>query len=70
MKKEEPSVNSSRGNPASMEATTGSLSRPGRTVTARTEKPALSRVFGSSMVAVVDAPSADAVYQNLLGALA
>ena len=70
MKKEEPSVNSSRGNPASMEANTGSLSRPGLTATARTEQPALSRFFGSSMVAVVDAPNADAACQKLLGALA
>jgi hypothetical protein len=80
MKKEEPSVNSSRGNPCehfglnrSGEVglqTTGSLSRPGRTVTARTEKPAWSRFLGSSMVVVVDASNADAVYQTLLGALA
>ena len=70
MKKEEPSVNSSRGSPASTEATTGSLSRPGLTATARTEQPALSRFFESSMVAVVDAPNADPVCQMLLGALA
>ena len=70
MKKEEPSINSVRGNPSSLEETPGSLSRPGRTVTARTEKPAWSRFFESSMVAVVDAPNADAAYQTLLGALA
>ena len=50
--KEEPSVNSRRGNPCEQadldrsdcvgSQTTGSLSRPGRTVAARTEQPALS----------------------------
>jgi len=55
MKKEEPLVNSSRGNPCEQvglnrpgivgSETTGSLSRPGCTVTARTEQPALSRLF-------------------------
>ena len=70
MKKEEPSVNSPRGNPASTEATAGSLSRPGPTVTARTEQPALSRFFESSMVAVVGAPNAEPVHRILLGALA
>jgi hypothetical protein len=77
MKKEEPSVNSSRGNPCehfgldrSGEVglqTTGSLSRPGRTVTARIEQPAWSRPFGFSTVAVVDASNIDAAYRTLLG---
>jgi hypothetical protein len=70
MKKEEPSVTSSRGNPVSTEATTGLLSRPGLTATARTEQPALSRFFESSMVAVVGAPNAEPVHRILLGALA
>jgi hypothetical protein len=57
MKKEEPSINSVRGNPNSLEETKGSLSRPGRTALARIEKPALSlnREFPTEPVA--DAPS-------------
>ena len=40
--KEEPSLGSTRGNLSSLEETTGSLSRPGRTAAAPSEKPALS----------------------------
>ena len=76
MKKEEPSVNSSRGNPCehfglnlSGEVglqTTGSLSRPGRTVTARTEQPDLSRLLEFSTAVVVDDPNADTAHPPLL----
>ncbi len=52
--KEEPSAASTRGNPSSREETTGSLSRPGRTVTASAEQPALSLFSESPMEAVVD----------------
>ena len=55
MKKEEPLINSVRGNPSSLEETTGSLSRPGRTALARIEKPALSLLPESQMEAVVGA---------------
>jgi len=75
--KEEPLVNSSRGNPSEQvepyrsggvgPETIGSLSRPGRTVTARTEQPAWSRLFGFPTVAVVDASNIDAAYRTLLG---
>ena len=75
--KEEPSVNSSRGNPSEQvdlyrsggvgSETTGSLSRPGRTVTARTEQPALSRISELSMAVAVDDPNADAANPTLLG---
>jgi hypothetical protein len=70
MKKEEPSVNSSRENPSGQvdlnrsggagSETTGSLSRPGRTATARTEQPALSRAFEFSMAVAVDDSNVDA----------
>jgi len=56
--KEEPSVNSQRGNPCEQAdlhfpdcdgpQTTGSLSRPGSTVAARTEQPALSEFSGQT----------------------
>jgi len=52
--KEEPSANSRRGNPSSTEETTGSLSRPGPTVAARAEQPALSPLFESLKDAVID----------------
>ena len=62
--KEEPSIDSLRGNtsspaqqhlPASpRDETTGSLSRPGRTATAQIEQPALSLFPESLMEAVVD----------------
>jgi hypothetical protein len=77
MKKEEPSVSSSRGDPSEKvdlyrsggpnSETTGSLSRPGRTVTARTEQPALSRLFEFSTAAVVDDTNTDAARPTLLG---
>ena len=53
MKKEEPSINSVRGDPSSCEETTGSLSRPGRTALPRIEKPALSLLSESLIEAVV-----------------
>ena len=58
--KEEPSLGSPRGNHRSSESadpldqTTGSLSRPGRTATASSEKPALSLFPETMMEAVVD----------------
>jgi len=52
--KEESSHGSTRGNPSSSEETTGSLSRPGRTVSASGEKPALSLLPETMMEAVVD----------------
>lgn len=62
--KEEPSLGSRRGNPSSpvfryhpegaRKETTGSLSRPGRTAAASSEKPALSLFPESLMEAVVD----------------
>ena len=55
MKKEEPLINSVRGNPSSSEETTGPLSRPGRTALARIEKPALSLNFAFLIEAVADA---------------
>ena len=60
--KEEPSLGSSRGNhssPVSSDAhdeTTGSLSRPGLTATASSEKPALS-LFPETMMEAVVAPA-------------
>jgi len=57
MKKEEPSISSVRGNPSSIEETTGSLSRPGRTVAALIEKPALSLNREFLTEPVVDAPN-------------
>ena len=63
--KEESSVNSPRGNPASTEATTGSLSRPGLAATARTEQPALSLFPMSLMEAVVDQANLEAAWKNV-----
>ena len=54
MKKEEPLINSVRGNPSSLEETIGPLSRPGRTAVASSEKPALSLFPESLMEAIVD----------------
>jgi hypothetical protein len=75
--KEEPSVNSARGNhPEQVDLyrsgdvgseTTGSLSRPGRTVTARTAQPALSRLLEFSTAVVVDDPNADTAHPPPLG---
>jgi hypothetical protein len=77
MKKEEPSVISSRGNPPEQadlypsggvgSETTGSLSRPGRTVTARTEQPALSRALEFLMAVAVDDSNTDATPPSLHG---
>ncbi|MCA9247220.1 MAG: hypothetical protein KDA42_08905 [Planctomycetales bacterium] len=63
--KEESSANSSRGNPASSEATTGSLSRPGRTAAARAEQPALSLFPMSLMEAVVDEANLETAWKNV-----
>ena len=68
MKKEEPSIGSMRGNPSSLEETTGSLSRPGLTVAALIEKPALSLIFESLREAVVDASNTEPAVLTLLGA--
>ena len=54
MKKEEPLINSVRGNRSYLKST-GSLSRPGRTALARIEKPALSLNRESLTEPVVDA---------------
>lgn len=54
--KEETSLNSKRGNPSSSEETPGSLSRPGCTAAALSEKPALS-LFPESLMAAVVNPS-------------
>src|SRR5688572_15590110 len=51
---EEPSSDSTRGNPSSSEETIGSLSRPGPTATAPSEKPALSLFPESLMEAIVN----------------
>ena len=66
MKKEEPSIGSVRGNPSSLEETSGSLSRPGRTALARIEKPALSLNQKFLMEPVVDAPNIELVLLMLL----
>ena len=58
--KEESSIDSSRGNPSSLEETTGSMSRPGRTATAQIEQPALSQFPESLMEAVVDTANMEA----------
>jgi hypothetical protein len=67
MKKEEPSIGSVRGNPSSLEETTGPLSRPGRTATAQIEKPALSQLFEFPIEAVVDASNIEPAFLMLLG---
>ena len=56
MKKEEPLINSVRGNRSYLKST-GSLSRPGRTALARIEKPALSLNREFLTEPVVDAPN-------------
>jgi hypothetical protein len=66
MKKEEPLINLVRGNPSSIEETTGSLSRPGRTVPTRIKKPALSRLSEFLMGAAVDETNTEPVYRTLL----
>jgi hypothetical protein len=66
MKKEEPSIGLVRGNPFSLEETTGSLSRPGRTAAALIEKPALSLNAEFLMEAVGDASSTEPAFLMLL----
>ncbi len=73
--KEESSVHSGRGNPSSpaqrylpagrRDETTGSLSRPGRTATARTEPPALSLLPETLMEAVVDSTNIERAWKNV-----
>ncbi|MCA9124501.1 MAG: hypothetical protein H6822_24940 [Planctomycetaceae bacterium] len=65
MKKEEPSINSVRGNRSNMKSP-GSLSRPGRTVLARIEKPALSLNREFLTEPAVDAPNIEAALPTLL----
>ena len=63
--KEESSANSLRGNPSSTEETTGSLSRPGSTVMAQVEQPALSLFPETLMEAVVDADNLETAWKNV-----
>jgi RNA-directed DNA polymerase len=73
--KEEPSANSRRGNPSGQvdldrsggvgPETTGSLSRPGRTVAARAEQPALSLFPMSLMEAVVHEANLETAWKNV-----
>ena len=63
--KEEPSANSLRGNHSSTEETAGSLSRPGSTVTAQVEQPALSLFPESLMEAVVDTANMETAWKNV-----
>ena len=73
--KEEPSIDSLRGNTSSAvqrdlsagesDATTSSLSRPGRTATAQTEQPALCLFPESLMEAVVDSTNMERAWKNV-----
>ena len=63
--KEEPSINSPRGNHSSTEEIAGSLSRTGSTVAARVEQPALSLFPESLMEAVVDSANMEAAWKNV-----
>jgi len=63
--KEESSANSLRGNHSSTEETTGSLSRPGSTVMARVEQPALSLFPETLMEAVLDADNLETAWKNV-----
>lgn len=63
--KEEPSLDSMRGNPSSPEETTGSLSRPGPTAAAPSEKPALSLFPESLMEAVVDPDNMERAWKQV-----
>ena len=73
--KEEPSANSQRGNASGQvdlhrpddvgSETTRSLSRPGRTVAARAEQPALSLFPESLMEAVVDQTNLETAWKNV-----
>ncbi len=73
--KEESSIDSLRGNTSSpaernlpagpRDETTNSLSRPGRTVTAQIEQPALSLFPESLMEAVVNSTNMEAAWKNV-----
>lgn len=63
--KEESSANSIRGNHSSTEEPPGSLSRPGSTVTAQVEQPALSLIPETLMEAVVDADNLETAWKNV-----
>jgi hypothetical protein len=63
--KEESSTDSLRGNPSSTEETTGSLSRPGLTVAAQVEQPALSLFPETLMEAVVDRANMETAWKNV-----
>lgn len=63
--KEEPSLSSPRGNPSSPEETTGLQPRPGRTVAAPSEKPALSLFSESLMEAVVDSTNMERAWKQV-----
>ena len=73
--REEPSANSQRGNPSKQvdlyrsggagSETTGSLSRPGSTVAAQAEQPALSLFPKSLMEAVVDEANLETAWKNV-----
>ncbi|MGB6042011.1 MAG: group II intron reverse transcriptase/maturase [Pirellulales bacterium] len=63
--KEESSTNSLRGNPSSLEETTGSLSRPGRTAAAQVEQPALSLFPETLMAAVVETANMETAWKNV-----
>ena len=63
--KEEPSIDSVRGNPSSHEETTGSLSRPGRTAAAPIEQPALSLFPEDLMEAVVDPDNMERAWKQV-----
>ena len=63
--KEESSTNSLRWNPSSPEETTGSLSRPGSTVAAQVEQPALSLFPETLMAAVVETANMETAWKNV-----
>ena len=64
--KKEPSSNSVRGNPSSLEETTGLLSRPGRTAVPQIEKPALGLIPEFLREAVADVSSTEPALLMLL----
>lgn len=63
--KEESPIDSLRGNHSSSEETTGSLSRPGLTVSAQIEQPALSLFPETLMEAVVDTANMETAWKNV-----
>ena len=63
--KEESSLGSSRGKPSAPAETTGSLSRPGRTAPAPSEKPALSLFPESLLEAVVDPANMERAWKQV-----